>query len=92
MKDIYFSLTFSVTIIAGCGGQLTSSQGSIVSPNYPQPYPVNADCEWLIRVSEGSVVSVTVVEIDIEEHQICMYDYLQVMSFYSILIPLKLTK
>lgn len=74
-----FEIHFDSTTV-GCGGELTTSRGSIISPNYPQPYPVNADCEWLIRVSEGSTVSVSVVEIDIEEHQTCHYDYLQIFD------------
>ncbi|KAF8777573.1 Cubilin like protein [Argiope bruennichi] len=64
----------------GCGGKLTAPRGSIVSPNYPQPYPYNADCEWLIQVSAGSIISLSIVDIDIEEHRDCRYDYVQVFD------------
>lgn len=68
----------TVCVVPGCGGEMTSSRGSIISPNYPQSYPLNADCEWKIRTSAGSVISISIVEIDIEEHHTCRYDYLQV--------------
>ncbi|KFM76021.1 Cubilin, partial [Stegodyphus mimosarum] len=74
-----FEIFFDTTAV-GCGGILSSPSGSIVSPNYPQAYPFNADCEWLIRVSHGSAISVTIIEIDIEEHETCMYDYLQIFD------------
>ncbi|CAL1282886.1 unnamed protein product [Larinioides sclopetarius] len=73
--EIYFDSTAT-----GCGGTLTSPRGSIVSPNYPQPYPYNADCEWLIQVSAGSLISLSIVDIDIEEHRECRYDYIQVFD------------
>nr|XP_042896535.1 cubilin [Parasteatoda tepidariorum] len=73
--EIYFDSTAT-----GCGGKLTSPRGTIMSPNYPQTYPINANCEWLIQVSEGSVISLHVVDIDIEEHRECRFDYLQVFD------------
>ncbi|GIZ03905.1 cubilin [Caerostris extrusa] len=61
---------------------MTAPQGSIVSPNYPQPYPMfyNADCQWLIQVSAGSLINLAMVSIDIEEHRTCLYDYLQIFD------------
>ncbi|GFT29649.1 dorsal-ventral patterning tolloid-like protein 1, partial [Nephila pilipes] len=73
--EIYFDSSAT-----GCGGQLTSPRGSIVSPNYPQPYPYSADCEWLIQTSAGSLISLSIVDVDIEEHRECLYDYLQVFD------------
>ncbi|GFQ96473.1 cubilin, partial [Trichonephila clavata] len=73
--EIYFDSSAT-----GCGARLTSPRGSIVSPNYPQPYPYSADCEWLIQTSAGSLISVSVVDVDIEEHQQCLYDYLQIFD------------
>lgn len=61
----------------GCGGTLTSQSGSIESPGYPEPYAHNAECTWLIMVSKGSTVSLLFVDIDIEAHTICRFDYLE---------------
>lgn len=62
---------------AGCGGVLTGSSGSLMSPNYPRPYGHNAECRWLIRVSQGSRIALTVVDMDIEEQPDCGYDALE---------------
>ena len=40
--------------VNNCGGWLYSTEGYITSPNYPQQYPNNMDCVWVI--SPGSEV------------------------------------
>ena len=62
----------------GCGADLTTSSGSFTSPNYPLPYGHNAECIWTITTSRGSTIQLTLVEIDIELHGNCAYDYLEV--------------
>uniref|UniRef100_A0A8C7XQX3 CUB and Sushi multiple domains 2 n=1 Tax=Oryzias sinensis TaxID=183150 RepID=A0A8C7XQX3_9TELE len=37
-----------------CGGNITSDNGTIFSPGYPEEYPSSADCSWLITVAPGS--------------------------------------
>lgn len=73
----------------GCGGTLTALSGSIKSPNYPEPYGHNAECNWVIRVSKGSVISLTIVRIDIEAHFTCSYDYLEIFDGSSSRSPSK---
>ncbi|XP_014892814.1 CUB and sushi domain-containing protein 1-like, partial [Poecilia latipinna] len=34
-----------------CGGNITSDNGTIFSPGYPEEYPNSADCTWLISVA-----------------------------------------
>ncbi|XP_036410979.1 CUB and sushi domain-containing protein 2 [Megalops cyprinoides] len=36
-----------------CGGNITSENGTIFSPGYPEEYPSSADCTWLITVAPG---------------------------------------
>uniref|UniRef100_A0A8C2WMG0 CUB and Sushi multiple domains 2 n=1 Tax=Cyclopterus lumpus TaxID=8103 RepID=A0A8C2WMG0_CYCLU len=36
-----------------CGGNITSDNGTIFSPGYPEEYPSSADCSWLITVAHG---------------------------------------
>lgn len=36
---------------AGCGGSISSWNGSIFSPHYPSFYPPNVDCVWTVKVS-----------------------------------------
>ncbi|XP_031560934.1 tolloid-like protein 2 [Actinia tenebrosa] len=48
----------------GCserGVQITSRQGRITSPNYPNFYPPNIRCIWNITVPAGYVVRLTIV-------------------------------
>ena len=40
---------------AGCGGSISSWNGSITSPYYPSYYPPNIDCTWTVRVSHMTV-------------------------------------
>lgn len=42
-----------------CGGSLSSSSGTIQSPDYPQPYPVGKKCTWFVSV-EGPVENIKV--------------------------------
>ena len=69
----------------GCGGTLTSPEGSIISPGYPASYGENAECIWKIEVSHGSRVLFAFVDLDMEsQSQGCEYDYVEVMTFHSI--------
>ncbi|XP_075409854.1 CUB and sushi domain-containing protein 2 isoform X3 [Tenrec ecaudatus] len=36
-----------------CGGDITSSNGTVYSPGFPSPYTSSQDCVWLITVSIG---------------------------------------
>ncbi|KAG8232959.1 hypothetical protein J437_LFUL011452, partial [Ladona fulva] len=62
----------------GCGGTLTSSSGSIVSPHYPQPYGESTECFWKITVSKGSKIQLIIVDLDLEDHQSCDFDYVEI--------------
>jgi cubilin len=64
----------------GCGGVLTSPRGSITSPNYPEPYGANAQCGWRISISEGSTLQMIFVELNLESHQSCVYDYVEIFD------------
>ncbi|KFP84136.1 CUB domain-containing protein 2, partial [Apaloderma vittatum] len=48
-----------------CGGVLSAPAGNFSSPNFPEPYPYETECTWLIVVAEGDP---------------CAYDYLQVYN------------
>ena len=50
----------------------------IESPNYPNPYPHNRNCEWRITVESGRQVLLNVTAFDIEVHAGCSYDYLEI--------------
>ncbi|XP_046451773.1 cubilin-like isoform X2 [Daphnia pulex] len=65
----------------GCGGVLTSPEGSIVSPGYPSSYGENAECIWRIEVSHGSRVLFAFVDLDMESQPSgCAFDYVEVRN------------
>ena len=70
---------FYQTIETGCGGLMTGESGSIESPDYPNFYFSNMNCEWKIRVSEGSLIVLYIAAIDIEvlANGRCQFDYLE---------------
>ncbi|XP_057337332.1 cubilin-like isoform X2 [Microplitis mediator] len=64
----------------GCGGTLTAATGDIISPNYPHVYSRSSDCTWKIAVSAGSRVQIIIVDLDLEEHIRCNFDYLEIFE------------
>ncbi|XP_072307339.1 cubilin [Eucyclogobius newberryi] len=62
----------------GCGGELHGPAGSFHSPGYPNKYPDNRECVWYISTATGSSITITIHEFDVEFHQNCNYDVLEV--------------
>lgn len=64
--------------IEGCLHEMREETGSFHSLNYPNVYPNDVECLWLIHASEGHVIELTVTEMDIEESLNCTKDALVV--------------
>ncbi|XP_066263259.1 cubilin-like [Branchiostoma lanceolatum] len=59
------------TSATGCGGNLTAPPvGNVTSPNYPNDYGNEENCDWTITVPEGNIVRLTfdsfVAEVDFD--------------------------
>uniref|UniRef100_A0A8D0LA36 Metalloendopeptidase n=1 Tax=Sphenodon punctatus TaxID=8508 RepID=A0A8D0LA36_SPHPU len=61
-----------------CGGEIHKDAGQIQSPNYPDDYRPSKECVWRITVSEGFHVGITFQAFEIERHDSCAYDYLEI--------------
>ncbi|NXC49902.1 BMP1 protein, partial [Penelope pileata] len=61
-----------------CGGDVKKDHGHIQSPNYPDDYRPSKVCVWRITVSEGFHVGLTFQSFEIERHDSCAYDYLEI--------------
>jgi len=61
-----------------CGGDLEGSSGHLESPNFPEEYLPSKECIWKIRVPEGYQVSLTFSSFQIESHDTCVYDFVEV--------------
>ena len=53
------------------------------SPEYPQPYPHQRECVWKIDVRAGSSIQLTITDFDVEKHETCDYDVLEVSSIHT---------
>ncbi|XP_073838257.1 cubilin [Musca autumnalis] len=62
---------------AKCGGTLSAKNGVITSPNYPNNYPEEADCEWTIEVAEHHTIVFTMEELELESFYECELDYVE---------------
>ena len=56
----------------------------ISSPNYPLPYDHNASCDWILTVHPDYNVTFLFTAMDLEFHQNCLYDYVEVNSRYKV--------
>ncbi|XP_072881202.1 tolloid-like protein 2 isoform X1 [Hemitrygon akajei] len=63
---------------AGCRNSISSVEGVIASPNWPDKYPNRKECTWSISAPPGHRVKLAFSEFEIEQHQECVYDYLEV--------------
>ncbi|NXW91663.1 BMP1 protein, partial [Alopecoenas beccarii] len=63
---------------AGCDHKVTSTSGTITSPNWPDKYPSKKECTWAISTTPGHRVKLTFSELDVEAQQECAYDHLEI--------------
>ena len=61
-----------------CGGKLTTPNGILTSPSYPNNYPDNADCVYTISQPTGTVIVLTFQSMNIEYESTCDFDYLEI--------------
>ncbi|XP_054994290.1 CUB domain-containing protein 2 [Sorex araneus] len=63
-----------------CGGVLAAPSGNFSSPNFPRLYPYNTECVWLIVAAEGSSLLLTFHAFDLEYHDTCAFDFLEIYT------------
>jgi hypothetical protein len=54
------------------------SSHEIVSPNNPDKYPPNSNCAWEVHAPPGYKIGLELNEFEVEHHESCTYDYLEV--------------
>lgn len=60
-----------------CGSGYNALSGRFTSPYYPDSYPVNIECEWVLQASAGNSLSLTIESLDLEQSDGCNNDYLE---------------
>lgn len=63
-----------------CGGVLTGLSGLITSPDYPDNYPNNAECHWVIQATSNSVIKLIFVDFQMENNEQCNFDYVAIFD------------
>ncbi|KAL2098307.1 hypothetical protein ACEWY4_007514 [Coilia grayii] len=79
---------FAAAYEAICGGDISKDAGQIQSPNYPDDYRPSKECVWRITVADGYNVGLSFQAFEIERHDSCAYDYLEVRDGLSESSPL----
>ncbi|CAD7084767.1 unnamed protein product [Hermetia illucens] len=70
---------FKAEYEANCGGELTiDGEGRLESPNYPLEYLPGMECIWILSVPEGYQVALKFQSFEVENHDSCNYDYVEV--------------
>ena len=64
--------------IIECGGTFTDEEGSCQTPRYPEPYPANIECEWIITVPVTHSLTLTFDAFGVEDSSKCKYDYVEI--------------
>ncbi|XP_059187576.1 mannan-binding lectin serine protease 1 isoform X2 [Centropristis striata] len=71
--------TVSLAPLVAGGVQLLSEPfGSLMSPNFPEPYPGDTVLRWNVSVPDGFQVRLSFSHFDLEPSYLCEYDYVQV--------------
>ena len=67
-----------------CSGFVTETSGFLTAPdsNNDTWYDNNAECMWIIEVSDSRSIHIQFLEMDIEEEMVCEYDQLKVRNIY----------
>ncbi|XP_060072061.1 tolloid-like protein 1 [Ylistrum balloti] len=79
---------FSAQYEAICGGEIYKENGQLTSPNYPDDYKPNKECVWKISVEEDYSVALKFQSFEIENHDNCVYDYLEIRDGHEDNSPL----
>lgn len=71
---------FSIVFSPACEDVVivNRTSGILESIHYPRPYATNERCNWTIQVTTGNTVNYTFLDFDMEDHNNCSTDYLEV--------------
>ncbi|XP_059148169.1 tolloid-like protein 2 [Physella acuta] len=74
-----------------CNTDASENTGIIISPNYPQKYPVSSKCFWKIPIKQHMVTIISILDFHLETSSDCGYDYLKIYNGTTIRDPLLYT-
>lgn len=65
-------------LLKDCGGILTEKTGTVSSPKYPEHYPTNHTCTWLISTNPGTIIQLTWLSFNLEKSFNCNRDWVAI--------------
>ncbi|CAB0044896.1 unnamed protein product [Trichogramma brassicae] len=75
---------FSAGYEAVCGGDVKlDGLGHLESPNYPEEYQSSKECVWRLSVPQDYQVALKFQSFEIESHDNCVYDYVEVRDGHA---------
>ena len=66
---------------SACGGIYSTPNGILTSPFYPNNYPGNRECIYVISQAPGTFVNLNFLNFDIEGSYNCIYDFLEIREY-----------
>ncbi|XP_023245166.1 tolloid-like protein 2 [Copidosoma floridanum] len=75
---------FTASYEAVCGGDVkVDGLGHLESPNYPEEYQSSKECVWRLTAPQDYQVALKFQSFEIESHDNCVYDYVEVRDGHS---------
>ncbi|CAL1537018.1 unnamed protein product [Lymnaea stagnalis] len=66
--------------VEGCFSLISEHNGMITSPDFPEDYPRNTECDWLLTAPLGHRIRLGFQSLSLEHHQSCKYDSLTIFD------------
>lgn len=62
------------------------------SPNYPEQYPTDVTCVWVISVKSSQVIELEFKSLDIEQSNKCKYDSLEILDGSTVIFVARMNE
>ena len=80
---------YALKPFTSCGGNYSNTTSLVTSPLYPNPYPDQADCTYLISQPNGTYITISFLKFDIICHDLAFVsDYIEMRDGISEDTPL----
>ncbi|CAL1294951.1 unnamed protein product [Larinioides sclopetarius] len=79
---------FAATFVTACVHQVSSTDGVVSSPNFPDHYPSRKECTWKFETTPGHRIKLVFDSFELEPHQECAYDHVALYDGESADAPL----
>lgn len=75
-----FYVQFCFLFFTACGGTFTTMSGVLQSSRYPENYPADLLCQWVIQLPPQYRIRLEFMDFELEASTSCQYDFVLVMD------------